>query len=92
MAKVTININDREYSFEASADGPSLLKIANDNGADIPYSCQSGVCCTCMGKVISGGVVMESNMALDDDEIEEGYVLLCQARPETEEVVITYEE
>lgn len=92
MAKITIEIDDRVYTFEASADGPSLLEIANDNGADIPYSCQSGVCCTCMGKVTNGKVEMKSNMALDDDEIEEGYVLLCQARPTTDEVVITYED
>ena len=92
MAKITIEIDDQKHTFEATEEGPSLLEIANENGADIPYSCQSGVCCTCMGKIVSGSVKMDANMALDDDEVEDGYILLCQSHPTSEEVIITYED
>ena len=56
-----------------------------------PYSCTSGACSTCMAKVLSGDVVMDSCYALDDDEISAGYILTCQAHPASDNVSITYD-
>ena len=61
-------------------------------GADAPYSCQGGVCTTCRAKLVEGKVRMDSNFALTDQEIEEGYILTCQAHPTTQKVKVSFDE
>lgn len=56
-----------------------------------PYSCSSGACATCIAKLVSGKVHMDVSMALDQSEIEAGYILTCQAKPLTAEVEINYD-
>ena len=92
MSKITLHIDGRTVAFEAPKEGKTLLEIANENGADVPFSCQSGVCCTCMCSVKEGSVEMESNMALDDEEVSDGLVLLCQSHPTSDEVVLHFED
>lgn len=58
----------------------------------VPYSCQSGICTACRGKLLKGQVVMDSNDALSQEEIEEGYILTCQSHPTTPEVEVSYDE
>jgi ring-1,2-phenylacetyl-CoA epoxidase subunit PaaE len=72
-------------------DGESILAAAIRANLDPPYACQIGSCCTCRAKKISGEVVMDDREALTDDEIEEGYVLTCQAHPTTDGVAIDYD-
>lgn len=62
-------------------DGKSILDAALDAGMDAPFSCQGGVCCTCRCKMTSGTASMDINYALEPDEVEENYVLSCQAHP-----------
>lgn len=69
----------------------SILDAAMESGLDLPFSCQSGICCTCMGKVLKGKVHMDINEALNKKEVEEGYVLLCQSHPLTEDVEVEME-
>lgn len=69
----------------------TILDALIDLKYDAPYSCTAGACSTCMAKVIKGSVKMEACFALDDDEIEEGYILSCQSHPTSEEVEITFE-
>lgn len=90
-SKVKVIIDDEAYEFELDAKGKTILEKADSEGADAPYSCRGGVCSTCKGKVIKGKAVMDLNYALTDKEIEEGYVLTCQAHPASEEVTITYD-
>ncbi|TVR77007.1 MAG: ferredoxin--NADP reductase [Saprospirales bacterium] len=71
--------------------GKSILAQLQDEGHDPPYSCTSGVCSSCMAKLISGKVEMETCLALDDSEVEEGFILTCQALPISEKVELTYE-
>ena len=92
MAKITLQIDGQTHNFEVPAEGKTILEVANENGADIPFSCQSGVCCTCMARVKEGSIDMESNMALDEEEVAEGLVLLCQSHPTSEEVVLEFED
>ncbi|PCJ80459.1 MAG: phenylacetic acid degradation protein [Bacteroidetes bacterium] len=61
--------------------GKSILDAALDAGLDAPFSCQGGVCCTCRCKMTSGEASMDINFALEEDEVENGYVLACQSHP-----------
>ncbi len=58
----------------------SILDAALRAGADLPYACKGGVCATCKCKVLEGQVEMAVNYSLEEDEIQKGYVLSCQAR------------
>ncbi|MDX6231892.1 MAG: 3-ketosteroid 9alpha-monooxygenase subunit [Nocardioidaceae bacterium] len=71
--------------------GDTILGAARRNGLNPPYSCQLGGCGTCMAMLVEGAVFMHQNDTLDDDEIEEGWTLTCQAVPTTPRVVVDYE-
>jgi ring-1,2-phenylacetyl-CoA epoxidase subunit PaaE len=68
------------------------LDVALEAGLDLPYSCKGGVCCTCRAKVMQGEVSMDKNFTLEADEMRQGFVLSCQARPTTPEVVVSFDE
>lgn len=89
-ASLVALLNGEEIKLQIE-DGKSLLDTLLDAGHEAPYSCTSGACSTCMAKVTKGTVEMEACFALDDDEIEEGYILTCQAHPTSSEVVIDFE-
>jgi ring-1,2-phenylacetyl-CoA epoxidase subunit PaaE len=76
------------------AMGPQdrVLDVALDAGLDLPYSCKGGVCCTCRARVLEGRVEMERNFTLEPREIEQGFVLTCQARALTPTLVVSYDE
>ena len=60
-------------------------------GADLPFACKGGVCCTCKAKLMEGEVEMEMNYGLEHEEVEQGFILTCQARPVTEKVVVDFD-
>jgi ring-1,2-phenylacetyl-CoA epoxidase subunit PaaE len=70
----------------------SLLDAALANRIDAPYACKAGVCSTCRCKVLEGEVEMVANHALEDYEVEKGYVLSCQSYPLTDTVVVDYDQ
>lgn len=70
----------------------SILDAALENAMDAPYACKAGVCSTCRCKVLEGEVEMIANHALEDYEVEKGYVLSCQAYPVTDRVVVDYDQ
>lgn len=92
LSDVTVILDGEETHFSISTDGESVLDSALDAGADVPYACKGAVCCTCRAKVLEGSVEMEMNYALEDDEVEEGYILTCQSHPTSGKVVISYDE
>ncbi len=69
-----------------------ILDIALNAGLDLPWSCKGGVCCTCRAKVMEGEVHMERNFTLEPWEMEQGFVLSCQAMPITDRVTLSYDE
>ncbi|MFL2615095.1 MAG: hypothetical protein CNC90_03440 [Cryomorphaceae bacterium MED-G11] len=89
--KITIICDDIEYNLEMN-DDKTILDFALENDIDAPYSCQGGICSTCLAKLDKGSVKMDNNQILTDDEIQEGYILSCQSRPTSDEVVINYDE
>jgi ring-1,2-phenylacetyl-CoA epoxidase subunit PaaE len=80
----------REIEFRT--EHGNVLDAAAAAGLEVPYSCKSGVCCTCRAKLIEGKVRMDRNFALEKHEVDAGFVLTCQAHPLTERVVISFDE
>jgi ring-1,2-phenylacetyl-CoA epoxidase subunit PaaE len=90
-SKVSITLDGATFEMEVPFTGESILDAALRHGADLPYACKGGVCCTCRAKVTEGDVEMMVNYALEHDEVERGYVLTCQAHPRSEKVNIDFD-
>lgn len=90
-SKVSITLDGATFDMDVPFNGETILDAALKAGADLPYACKGGVCCTCRAKVTEGEVEMEVNYALEHDEIEKGFVLTCQAHPRTERVIIDFD-
>ena len=89
--KVTLILDGEEVSFEMSRD-EVVLDVALSKGIDVPYSCQGGVCLTCMGKIEEGEADMIENQLLSEEEINDGCLLTCQAVPKSETLKINYDD
>ena len=90
-SNVTIKVDGRSFSFDLSFKGNSILDEALKQGADLPFACKGGVCCTCRAKLMEGQVNMDVNYALEPEEVEQGFILTCQSHPTTEKVVIDFD-
>jgi ring-1,2-phenylacetyl-CoA epoxidase subunit PaaE len=92
VAQVTVVVDGRRRSFTMRMNEDTVLDAAERAGLDLPFSCRAGVCSTCRTKVISGEVEMTQNYALEDWELEQGYVLACQSRVKTPTLELDYDE
>lgn len=86
-AQVKILLDGDEFEFSV-ASNKGILETALDQDIDMPYSCQSGICTACRGKLINGKVTMEGCDGLSQDEIEQGYVLTCISKPASDKIEI----
>ncbi|WP_424963324.1 1,2-phenylacetyl-CoA epoxidase subunit PaaE [Ekhidna sp.] len=89
-AEITVVLDGNSLTFPYDSD-KSILDVAFDNGADLPYACKGGVCSTCVCKVEEGEVEMDVNYALEPDELERGLVLSCQSYPKTDKVKLNFD-
>ena len=79
-------------SHEVALDGEtSVLQAALNARLDVPYACRAGVCSTCKARLLEGEVEMRANQALEDYEVEQGYILTCQSHAKTKRIVVDYD-
>jgi ring-1,2-phenylacetyl-CoA epoxidase subunit PaaE len=90
-SKITIKLDGITFDFDLGFEGDAILDAALKHGADLPYACKGGVCCTCRAKLVEGEVDMDVNYGLEQEEIEQGFILTCQSHPRTERVVVDFD-
>ena len=91
-SEVTIILDHEKLTFEMKPGNSTILDLVEKNGMDAPYSCRGGVCCSCKAKVLEGKATMRVNYSLTDEEVKQGYILTCQAQPNSEKLIISYDE
>ena len=91
QTKVTVLVDDEETTFVMPKE-MTLLDAALKQGVDAPYSCQGGICSSCMARITGGTAEMKKNAILTDGEIAEGLILTCQAHPTSAEIYVDFDD
>ena len=92
QSNITVKLDGRSFDFSIPLNSDtSILDAAMQQGADVPYACKGGVCCTCKAKLLEGEVKMDVHWGLEQEEIEQGYILTCQAHPVTANVTVDFD-
>ncbi len=89
--KITIMVDDEETTFEMSQK-QTVLEAALKQGIDAPYSCQGGICSSCLARITNGSAEMKKNSILTDGEVAEGLILTCQAHPTSAEIYVDFDD
>lgn len=89
--KITVIVDDEETTFTMSRK-KTILEVALNNEIDAPYSCQGGICSSCIARITEGKATMRQNNILTDGELAEGLILTCQAQPTTPTIVVDYDD
>jgi ring-1,2-phenylacetyl-CoA epoxidase subunit PaaE len=91
-SNVSIILDGDQLDIALESDGENLLDAAQRAGADLPFACKGGVCCTCKARILEGSARMDVNYALEKDEVEAGYILTCQAHPTSEKLIVSFDD
>lgn len=92
MSNVTVKLDGRTFDFSLSLiSNATILDAALRQGADLPYACKGGMCCTCKAKLLEGEVKMDVHWGLEDEEVEKGYILTCQSHPKSEKIIVDFD-
>ena len=91
QTQVKVLLDDEEFEFVMDAKN-SVLAAALEEDIDAPYSCQGGICSSCLARITEGSVTMRQNNILTDGEVAEGLILTCQSHPTTSSITIDYDD
>jgi len=92
QSRITVKLDGRSFDFGLPLNrNISLLDAALKQGADLPYACKGGMCCTCKARLLEGEVSMDVHWGLEDEEVAQGFILTCQSHPKTEKVVVDFD-
>ena len=89
--EISILVDSEETTFEMSQQ-QTLLEAALKQGLDVPYSCQGGICSSCICRITEGAAEMKKNQILNESEVAEGLTLACQAYPTTTTIKIDFDD
>jgi ring-1,2-phenylacetyl-CoA epoxidase subunit PaaE len=89
---VTVIVDGEVLDIPLASNDVNILDAALEAGADLPFACKGGVCCTCKAKIMEGSAKMDVNYALEPDEVEAGYILTCQSHPTSERLIVSFDE
>lgn len=89
--EIKVIVDDEEETFVMS-QSQTILEAALDKDIDAPYSCQGGICSSCIARITEGEATMRQNNILTDNEVAEGLVLTCQAHPTSSKIVVDYDD
>ena len=89
-SKIKILLDGDSHTFEMNTN-ETILDVAIENDIDMPFSCQSGLCTACQGRLLNGSVEMDVSDGLSEEEIDDGYILCCQSHPSSDTVEIEIE-
>jgi ring-1,2-phenylacetyl-CoA epoxidase subunit PaaE len=91
-SEISIRLDGRSFDFQLPlTSDTSILDAALQQGADLPFACKGGVCCTCKARLLEGEVSMDVHWGLEEEEIKQGYILTCQSHPLTGKVVVDFD-
>ena len=90
-SKIKVFVDDEEFEFEMSKEH-TILEATLKQDIDAPYSCQGGICSSCIARISEGEAKMRQNNILTDSEVAEGLVLTCQAHPTSDSLVVDYDD
>ncbi|WP_111683170.1 ferredoxin--NADP reductase [Winogradskyella tangerina] len=90
-SKIKVIVDEEEFEFEMSQE-QSILEASLKEDIDAPYSCQGGICSSCIARLTEGAATMRQNNILTDSEVAEGLVLTCQAHPTTATITVDYDD
>jgi ring-1,2-phenylacetyl-CoA epoxidase subunit PaaE len=92
LCEVSVILDGRRTTLQLQRGAEPILDAALKLRPDLPFACKGGMCCTCRAKVLEGEVAMDACYGLEDDEIQAGFVLTCQAHPVSAKVVVDYDQ
>ncbi len=90
-SRIKVLVDEEEFEFEMSKK-QSILEAALKQDIDAPYSCQGGICSSCIARLTEGEATMRQNNILTDGEVAEGLILTCQAHPTSDTLVVDYDD
>ena len=89
---ITVKVDGRSFDVTLPLNSDmSILDAALKQGADLPYACKGGMCCTCKARLLQGEVEMDVHWGLEEEEVEKGFILTCQSHPKTEKLVVDFD-